>query len=344
MSAQVFPAVIQVEQESQAQEALIDLGFEFDWQTAARGWREGKAGAIAFHKLPDELNGIALILDDSLEPLNLPFCHLEQCDSDAYTKAYLRSCPESLQELLGRFPELQYFLTQWVGIPICDASNSLLQNLGEDWVSFNYVGKTSLVRRQIKITEEDSTLVISGSSMHRHWSYGIAEDLKFFLESDEATLRIPIDPRSNRLMGKAKLSSVLLLKNLEGRAASDFQQDVRLIQNATEYGMLDNYIGVEVPLTKTKAEVTILTPPAAPKKFSLLATPIFSGSLFAGAALVATLVFAVAPPLGLGLVASALIMAGIGVLIGAGINALRVRKSSQTIKTRISVKPIGLNA
>ena len=331
MSAQVFPAVIEVEQESQAQEALIDLGFEFDWQAPMSDWDKFDR---AFHELPRELSGIHLILDGGVKPLVFPEYDLQLCVSDSYTQEYLKGCPDSLNALFKKFPELKYFLTQFSGLPICDASVHGLQNLNDD---ASFISSQSGVTRKVRITEEEAELEIRVSSGRRHSNYTSGEegDLtkpRFFLESDETTLRIPIDSKTGALTGQAKLSSVLLLQRPEGRAISDFQGDVSLIQSAKEYGVLNHYLRNTAGLKKTQAEAIFLTPPSPPKKISLLATPIFSGSLFAGAALVATLVFAVAPPLGLGLVASALIMAGIGVLIGAGINALRVRKSSQATK------------
>jgi len=335
------------------QEALVEFGFEFDIAEALKDWRliqVKKRLLLEVSRIDVQIEGVLLRLpEDSPEVLEAGVEVPEESKKAEDFLTNLQEINPQLRTLLDSYPDSLYFLNQDTTYPLAFANEyglKLLDDLAlQPWepaLEKPQEDQKKYLRRQLNIqleTDEKSgtrTLVLTGHSRKTNLSYFQGDDQDNFLCTlgfDESVLRIPIHPKTQKFEGKATISGVLLLKSTEGQTPQDFKAVIQKIRASQSHPILNFSLPdpQKTKLSQTKAVGGLFVPPAAPKKWTLVGMPIFSAGVLSGAACALFLLSVVAPPLGLGLVVSALIAAGVGALIGLGFNAIRNRNYSKAL-------------
>jgi hypothetical protein len=325
-------------------EALIEFEFEFDIAEAAQEWasREIDSEKLVVRELEQEVRRIDLRLDQS--PLQLPENSQEgvgESKAEDFLEDLKSRNPE-FATLLEECPHLLWFFNQSTGYPLAFATEYGLRGL--DTVMLQSWKQTvqADLPRQLNIQQEtdsrsrEEILVLKGCSRKtnlRYFEGADQENIVFMLCFDESELRIP-----KKFSGKAKISGRLLLSNVPQQSPEKFRSVVEKIKTARSHPYLNVALTntQKTKLVQCRAASTVLIPPLRPKIWSLWATPLLTTGVLGGAACALFLLSVVAPPLGLGLIASALIAAGIGALMGFGIDVIRMRSHSKAVKHYVS--------
>ncbi len=326
-------------------EALIEFEFEFDIAEAAKEWasREIDSENLVVRELEQEVRRIDLRLDQS--PLQLPENSQEgvgESKAEDFLEDLKSRNPE-FATLLEECPHFLWFCNQSTGFTVAFATEYGLRGLDtvtlQPWKRSEDAGLT----RQLNIQQEtdsrsrEEILVLKGSSRQtnlRYFEGADQENILFVLCFDESELRIP-----KKFSGKAKVSGRLLLSNVRGQSPEKFRSVVEKIKTARSHAYLNDVAlkyTQKTKLVQCRAASTVSIPPLRPKIWSLWATPLLTTGVLGGAACALFLLSVVAPPLGLGLIASALIAAGIGALMGFGIDVIRMRNHSKAVKHYVS--------
>jgi hypothetical protein len=278
----------------------------------------------------------------------------EGSESSKRSQKFLAKLQEEnskLKALLQQCPELIYFFNQSTGFSLAFANEYGLRGLDDLMLQpWRSAGKESQKNRENQVadpprqlniqleTDEKSgrqTLVLTGNSRKADLPYfeGSEQDkVVCILCFDESVLRVPIDPKTKKFQGKAKISGELLLGNSQTQTPQEFKALIQKISASKSHPALARSLPdlEKTELHQTKSALKMIAIPLRPRNSTLFLTPILGAGVLSGVACALFLLSVVAPPLGLGLIASALIAGGIGFLLGLGMDAIRVRNYSKT--------------
>ena len=308
------------------EEALLVREFDFDTAQAFSEWSKGKGLFVS----SGDVDIPRIILQYQGEPLKAP---PETLEKGTFLEVFKQQNPE-FSELLETLPQFINFFSQSSGIGLQPGKSGMKDLISGPNLQRVSVGHSKLPLMRINENERGGQhwLEIHICSQDAGDQYGVLdrqEELvpQCSLAGDESVLILPFDPKTKKFTGEGRLKMAVLLRKLKNSDEDEFEQFIDHIQKA-KCRLVERVIfqGQGTRIQQTNSTSQFFKPPSPPSKVSLIATPIFSSSLFAGAVLVAMLVFAAAPPFGLGVIGATLIMAGIGVLVGLAIDAYRERR------------------
>ncbi len=218
-------------------------------------------------------------------------------------------------DFLAEFPQIFDALAQTTGQCFLASRYSFITEticLTEN--NQNSIDSRGLARNSLAITKDSDCIRMRLTSHHKNLPFVTCLQQEILtLKEDDSVVFFPFDPQTKTFSGYGRQLGFVRLAKLKKDSIANFNANMAQLQNAQKYYLME--INGLKDYSIRRPEVF-----SRPSPRSLLATPLalsgLAGSVAAGVALVIILVFAVSPPLGLGLAAAVLIAAGLGALLG----------------------------